>query len=125
MSSGEFIRALLPFNESTSSGDQAHVNIIVENSGQPSAIPQSLVAKYRPYAISLRSLIRVKMADTEDLKQVLHSFSPVVVKCFITLHVCYCHMHRSLAAHNLQLMLIALFAPSGQASNGAPKEVRR
>lgn len=68
MTSGELIRALLPFNESTSSGDQANVNSNFDNS---SNIPAGIVSKYRPYAVSLRSLIRVKMADAEDLKQVL------------------------------------------------------
>lgn len=38
--------------------------------GEESAcLPMSVVSEYRPYAVELRSLIRVKMADTEDLKQ--------------------------------------------------------
>lgn len=73
VSHGAFIRALLPFNESTSSGDQSNVNSAVESS---SCVPVEVVEKYRPYARSLRSLIRVKMADAEDLKQVQPSTYP-------------------------------------------------
>lgn len=63
------MRTILPFDESTSSGDQSNIldpNVELENG----TVPAEVLRRYRPYAVSLRSLIRVKMADEADLKQV-------------------------------------------------------
>jgi hypothetical protein len=66
---GKLLRIVLPFDESTSSGDQAAISDI--NAYDADArIPPELLSKYRPFAVSLRSLIRVKMADEADLQQV-------------------------------------------------------
>lgn len=67
---GKFLRILLPFDESTSSGDQAALSDINSFNVADTSIPSELLAKYRPFAVSLRSLIRVKMADEADLLQV-------------------------------------------------------
>ena len=76
------IRVLLPFNESTSSSDQANVNNN-KTDIDVSSIPYGVIDKYRPYAITLRSTIRVKMADAEDLKQVLDLYSFAIVQSFL------------------------------------------
>jgi hypothetical protein len=65
---GDVIRVLLPFNESTSSGDQSDVNNDMEDAS--SAFDKELKDTYQPYAISLRSLIRMKMADKQDFELV-------------------------------------------------------
>ncbi len=82
VSSGALIRALLPFNESTSSGDQADVS---ENNAHTSNVSSEIIKKYRPFAISLRSLIRVKMADEEDLKQVFNHISKYSIQIILSL----------------------------------------
>ena len=66
--SGDLIKALLPFNESTSSNDQSNVNISTTNNA--SVFSSEVINKYQPYAIALRSLIRFKMSDTNDVKLV-------------------------------------------------------
>jgi hypothetical protein len=67
---GRLLRIVLPFDESTSSGDQAAISDINVYDAADTSIPPELLSKYRPFAVSLRSLIRVKMADEADLHQV-------------------------------------------------------
>jgi hypothetical protein len=67
LSLGSVVRQLLPFDESTNSGDQSDIREDTLGGGD---IPAEIIRLLRPFAVSLRSLIRVKMADEADVKQV-------------------------------------------------------
>ena len=71
LSVGRVVRLLLPFDESTNSGNQADIQDSCADSSSSGVMPAEAIRQLRPHAVSLRSLIRVKMADEADVKQVL------------------------------------------------------
>ncbi len=71
VSRGILIRKILPFDENTSSNDQSSVK---NNSVSIEGIDPDTGKLLRDQAISIRKLIRVKMADEADLKQVIYIY---------------------------------------------------
>ena len=76
MSVGTLLGKVLPFTEETSSNDQSKVDREVETADMLD-IPEMLAL--RESAVAIRSMIRVKMADANDFKQVIQS---LLLVCF-------------------------------------------
>lgn len=68
MAVGTLLGKVLPFTEETSSNDQSKVNREVALADAMLNIPEMLAL--RASAVDIRSMIRVKMADENDFKQV-------------------------------------------------------
>jgi hypothetical protein len=69
---GTLLRAVLPFDESTSSNDQSNVRVSGATINAPSVLGKldaSDLNSLRTRAVDLRRLLRVKMADEADLLQ--------------------------------------------------------
>jgi hypothetical protein len=76
---GAILRQVLPFDEHTSSNDQARGRVAVDSSaggaGSADALPAALrgheaaLSHLAERAVELRGVIRVKMADEADVKQ--------------------------------------------------------
>lgn len=73
ISQGTLIRIVLPFDEDTSSNDQSIINSKSHSSNvnYTDTINESSLIILREQAVSLRRLIRVKMADEADIQQVI------------------------------------------------------
>jgi hypothetical protein len=73
MPQGTLIRIVLPFDEDTSSNDQSIINSKSRQSNvnNTDKINESTLNILKEQAVSLRRLIRVKMADEADLQQVI------------------------------------------------------
>jgi hypothetical protein len=79
VSRGLLLRAVLPFNEETSSNDQSKITSPIKQNGSSPAsnklqslinqMDSSVVEQLRTSAVALRKLIRVKMSDEADLQQ--------------------------------------------------------
>ena len=65
---GALLGRVLPFTEETSSRDQSKVEIRAGQQGEDLASPE--MKALRASAVEIRSMIRVKMADENDFKQV-------------------------------------------------------
>ena len=66
------LRQVLPFDEETSSRDQSMINRHKRDSvsgQQKAALDNTVLDQLNRLAVSVRGLIRVKMADESDLKQ--------------------------------------------------------
>jgi hypothetical protein len=81
------LRAVLPFDESTSSNDQSKIaSPNAKAEGILSQLSKREVDSLRERAVSLRKVVRIKMADEADLRQaieatkMLHSFCTKVDK---------------------------------------------
>lgn len=66
ISVGSLLARVLPFNEDTSSNDQSKLNSCLEQGGEAVEMKE-----LRASAVAIRGMIRVKMADENDFKQVL------------------------------------------------------
>ena len=66
------MRIVLPFNEETSSGDQADIDLRKSLPSEAVGLPISPLQFYqlRSSAVLIRKTVRAKMADEADLKQV-------------------------------------------------------
>jgi hypothetical protein len=83
---GSLLRVVLPFDEETSSNDQAQVRSGLSPSVQKVAagyqnIDEQTMSKLREQAIMLRKLIRVKMADEADLQQAILATRMLIKFC--------------------------------------------
>ena len=66
---GMLLRIVLPFDEDTSSNDQSIVKARAAPTGYNIDPNSSEIVELREHAVKIRRLIRVKMADENDLKQ--------------------------------------------------------
>lgn len=73
LTAGALLRIVLPFNEDTSSGDQADVDLRQSLPAEAAGLPLTPMEfhQLRSSAVLIRKTIRAKMADEADLKQVL------------------------------------------------------
>jgi hypothetical protein len=83
---GALIRQVLPFDESTSSNDQASTGFdsgLAElvTSGEKHGVSTQVMVDLRARALEIRKLIRVKMADEADLDQAIQAVAIVEKFC--------------------------------------------
>ena len=83
---GSLLRVVLPFDEDTSSNDQAQVRNGLSPSLQKISagyqnIDEQTMSKLREQAVMLRKLIRVKMADEADLQQAIVATRMLIKFC--------------------------------------------
>ncbi len=83
---GSLLRVVLPFDEDTSSNDQAQVRNGLSPSLQKASagyqnIDEQTMSKLREQAVMLRKLIRVKMADEADLQQAIVATRMLIKFC--------------------------------------------
>jgi hypothetical protein len=81
MARGKLLRVVLPFDENTSSNDQAMAAV----GGNPPLTDNGLgsprvLSQLREQATALRKTVRVKMADEADLRQALSAAKQL--QCF-------------------------------------------